>query len=391
MKKITYLLHMVLIVFGIISCDKKINDITGIGINAIQKEFLSSKIDSNYVIKLTNNSLGYQNIEKVEIKSPNGVSWGIVDFVNGSGTILLKRDTLDKYALKNGANYVLTNNNEIQIPNINFISINNLKASSTSTLLISPSVLYTLNADIISATTHIDTTKLVGSIIQNDSPIYFRYQVKSSDIDNPNYKLNLIISLISQNNGSTTLRKREYSSISDTIIIRGADYNVNDKISIRIRCATDGGLADDVSSAQFTVTAWTFQNSLTNRTLQKYFNLSRGIGSDDVVSSPHLKYNGNGSISLISNNDTTVTAVKFNGYRFDSRFVNDVKDKYNSGVVGTTFDVSANEALGIRYAYKNPKGIQTYSWAVVYVNAVGNPTTLEDNITFGYQYRPQTY
>ena len=386
--------HILIIISTVIliaSCGTKDDDITGIGISAVSREYLSSKIDSNFVIKFTNLAPEYRTLKRIEVKNPNGESWGVAELIDGTGYITLKRDSIENYTHKVGGAYQLTNANEIAAHGFNFITLDNLKASSVATLLISPSVTFSLNADIVNAATGNDTTRNITSLMQSDEPVYFRYTIKSSDIDNPDYNVNMIISLMSQNMGNTTLRNRQYSMITDTIMFRGSDYGLNDRINLRIRCSAGSGYSDDVSSVQFTVNPWTFQNDLADRLLTQYFNLSNGRGIEEPETSPYVQYDGNGSLTLVSNNDTILSAVKFTGYKYADRNVDNVKTKYTTGSKGTTFTVAPNDAVGIRLAYTNSKGMQEYSWAVMYINSVNNVGTPDENIIFSYQYKPRTY
>ena len=178
-------------------------------------------------------------------------------------------------------------------------------------------------------------------------------------------------------------------------MFHGSDYGLNDKISLKVHYKM-GKYIDDVTSTQYTVNRWVFQNDLTGRTLSTetntYYNLTKAVGAQTPFTSPQLVYNGNSSISFISNADTTVTAVKITGYTYSTRDVFVAQTRFKVGTPAVNFNnLIENQVYALRFQYHNLKGELTNSWGVIRIESIENPGAPNEKITFSYQYKPQSY
>ncbi len=398
MKLIKYI-YVALSLAILIACDDKYDNLTGIGVNSFTVECLSCKIDSMVVVRLTNVAPDHHSLSQIDVRNPYGLSWGTVDMRSGKGEIVIRRDTLEKYALKSSGKYTLTPNyNEIQIPNVNFISIDDPRCSCVSTLLIPPAAAITLQADVLGSQLQ-DTTKIVGTLYQSEYPVYFQYSMLTSELNNPKYKLDEFqLKLYSKKKGKDViLDKRQYSISGDTVMIKGIDYQRDDEMSLKMHVRM-GDLTDDVVSLAYKVNRWVFDNETKNRILSPagnlYFNLMNGRLSATPISSPRIEYIDKNQIRLVGNADTLVTAVKYsNDAAFKDRDVYQVINKYNQGTPpldGICSSLGSKNGIAVRLDYKDNKGQDTHSWALIYINAIGTSEEA-DALDFSYQYRPKSY
>lgn len=125
-----------------------------------------------------------------------------------------------------------------------------------------------------------------------------------------------------------------------------------------------------------------------------YFNLANGRSSATPISSPRIEYIDKNQIRLVGNADTLVTAVKYsNDAAFKDRDVYQVINKYNQGTPvsnGICSSLGSKNGIAVRLDYKDNRGQDTHSWALIYVNAIGTSEEV-DALDFSYQYRPKSY
>lgn len=391
------------VAIGIIGgCQKKEENVSGYGVNALTVSTSSTKIDSVIVISVTNNYPGMNAISQVELKNPLGVSLGTIALNGNSGTFSISADSLYRFAKMSGSSYALTAapRNQIQLENFQFLTAEKTQNSRMATLLINPAITWTPYV-IVKDRNGNDSVKYIRDVnMQTLQPVYMQYAVSSGTGAIPQFNVAL-----RRKGSSTTYTNFTYRNfaLTDTITFIGANYALNDEVGFYITAQSKNGKYKDSveclssSNAAQKLGVWPFTGEVLSQTFTTaapYFNvLTRQMVTGGEAGC--VQFVAPNKLQAISSADTTVTIV---GYTGDDSYKaysgNDVWkafDKYQKGTPAASYTgIAAKNGIVVKTSIRKNGVVVNETWGLFYINSIST-TVGAENVSFNFRNSPKSY
>lgn len=400
MNYINSLLIAVAVFFIMSGCQKKEENVSGYGVNALTISSRSTKIDSVITISIKNNYPGQSSISEVEFKNPLGVLLGTVKLTGDSGSFRISADSLYRFAKMSGANYALTATprSQIQLENLQFLVKEKPECSRLATLLINPAVTWTPYV-IVKDQNGNDSVKYIRDInMQTLQPVYMQYTISSETGGLPQFSVAL-----RRKGSSTTYTNFNYRSfaLTDTIAFIGANYALNDEVGFYVK-AQNGKYTDSVeclssSNAAQKLGVWPFNAEVLAQAFTPatpYFNvLTRQLVASAAAGC--VQYIAPNKLQAVSSADTTVTIV---GYTGDDSYKaysgNDVwksYDKYQKGTPASSYTgIAAKNGIVVKTVIRKNGVVVNETWGLFYINSIVT-TAGSENVNFNFRNNPKSY